>query len=92
MNWFSTLVIIILVLLGLALLHIIISSPYVQSISNKFIKGLEKSNPEVANFLEKLGFVIYKVSEIAYSIIKPVIDMLYSLLSGTETQTVSSAM
>jgi len=85
MNWFSTLVTIILILLGLALLHIIISSPYVQSISNKFIKGLEKSNPELANFLEKLGFVIYKISEIAYSIVKPIIDMLYSILSGSQT-------
>ncbi|OYT27324.1 MAG: hypothetical protein B6V02_00055 [Thermoprotei archaeon ex4572_64] len=78
MGWVSRILLVALILLVLALLHAIIK-PYKDSVK-AWILNNENINPQLKDIIYKIGYVVYKVTEIAYMIVKPLIDFLYGML------------
>ncbi|GEM_PF-4268342 len=78
MGWASRILLAVLILLVLALLHTIIK-PYKDSIK-AWILNNESINPQLKDLMYKVGYVVYKVTEVAYMIVKPLIDFLYGML------------
>ncbi len=72
---------IFVVLLLLSIGYLVLSSPQVQKFSSSVINYLNHTNPQLADFLSKLGAIVYDICRLGYSVTKPIIDALYSLLS-----------
>ncbi len=74
---------IILVLLLLSVGYLVLSSPQVQGFTSSVIKSLNSTNPQLADFLTKLGAIVYDVCKLGYSVTRPIVDTLYNLLNKT---------
>jgi len=69
------------VLLLLSVGYLLMSSPQIQGFTNTVLKYVNSTSPQLADFLSKLGAIIYSICKLGYSVTKPVIDTLYNLLS-----------
>ena len=69
------------ILLLLSIGYLVLSSQPVKQFAHEVLDLANKTNPQLAQFLAKVGSIVYEVCELGYLVTKPVVDTIYNLLT-----------